>query len=173
MTNYIYPNFSGGGGGGVSSVTASSPLSSSGGATPNISYVGPFSSDVTIQESGTLGANLILNNTGFAGAEWRVKSCGAADPAGGGSFALQNFSMATTPFCILPSGNIGVNTFSPATTVDISGSFSVSGNTGFFGATPSAQQTGGAATAGGTYSTTEQDMLQKVYNCLRAFGFLS
>ncbi|MFO0851671.1 MAG: hypothetical protein U0871_24375 [Gemmataceae bacterium] len=44
---------------------------------------------------------------------------------------------------------------------------------GFLGATPAAQQTGGAATAGGTYGATEQSMLQKAYDCLRTFGLLS
>lgn len=44
---------------------------------------------------------------------------------------------------------------------------------GFLGKTPAAQQTGGAATAGGTYGATEQGMLQKAYDCLRTFGLLS
>jgi hypothetical protein len=44
---------------------------------------------------------------------------------------------------------------------------------GFMGATPAVQQTGGAATAGGTYTATEQGMLQKAYNALRTFGLLS
>lgn len=44
---------------------------------------------------------------------------------------------------------------------------------GFLGATPAAQQTGGAATAGLLYTATEQGMLQKTYNALRTFGFLT
>lgn len=44
---------------------------------------------------------------------------------------------------------------------------------GFFNKTPAVQQTGGAATAAGTYGAGEQTMLQKVYDCLRTFGFLS
>jgi hypothetical protein len=43
----------------------------------------------------------------------------------------------------------------------------------FLGATPAIQQTGGAATASGTYGSTEQGMLQKAYNALRTFGLLS
>jgi len=43
---------------------------------------------------------------------------------------------------------------------------------GFFGVTPAVQQTGAAATAGGTYGSTEQNMLQKAYDALRTFGFL-
>jgi hypothetical protein len=42
-----------------------------------------------------------------------------------------------------------------------------------FGAAPAAQQTGGAATAGTNYGTTEQGMLQKAYDALRTFGFLT
>ena len=44
---------------------------------------------------------------------------------------------------------------------------------GFFNATPVVQQTGGSATAGGSYGGTEQTMLQKAYDCLRTLGFLS
>lgn len=44
---------------------------------------------------------------------------------------------------------------------------------GFLGATPASQQTGGAATASGTYGVTEQTMLQRAYDCLRTFGLLS
>jgi len=47
------------------------------------------------------------------------------------------------------------------------------GSIGFFGTTPAYQQTGGAATAGGTYGSTEQTMLQKVYNALRTYGLLT
>ncbi len=47
------------------------------------------------------------------------------------------------------------------------------GALGFFGTTPAVQQTGGSATAGGTYGSTEQTMLQKVYDALRAFGLLT
>jgi hypothetical protein len=43
----------------------------------------------------------------------------------------------------------------------------------FFGATPAAQQTGGSATASNTYGATEQTMLQKAYDALRTFGFLT
>lgn len=44
---------------------------------------------------------------------------------------------------------------------------------GIFGATPVGQQTGGAATAGTTWTTTERDMLNRVYAAIRAFGFMS
>jgi hypothetical protein len=44
---------------------------------------------------------------------------------------------------------------------------------GFLGATPAAQQTGGSKTAGSSYTTNEQTMLQDAYSALRTFGFLS
>lgn len=44
---------------------------------------------------------------------------------------------------------------------------------GFLGAAAAVRQTGGAATAGGTYGATEQGMLQKAYDALRTFGLLT
>ncbi len=42
---------------------------------------------------------------------------------------------------------------------------------GFFGATPVVQQTMGAATAGGSYTSNEQAMLQTLWNLMRTLGF--
>ena len=44
------------------------------------------------------------------------------------------------------------------------------GSVGFFGVTPAAQQVLGPATAGNNYGNNERDMLQRVYNAIRAFG---
>ena len=44
------------------------------------------------------------------------------------------------------------------------------GDLGFFGVTPVPRQTLGAATAGGSYGTNEQTMLQNVYTLLRNYG---
>jgi hypothetical protein len=41
---------------------------------------------------------------------------------------------------------------------------------GFFGKTPTTQPTMGSATAGATYSSNEQAMLQAVYNAVRSLG---
>lgn len=41
------------------------------------------------------------------------------------------------------------------------------------GVTPATAQAGGVATAGAAYGATEQAMLQKVYDTLRTFGFLT
>jgi hypothetical protein len=47
---------------------------------------------------------------------------------------------------------------------------SASQKIGFFGKTPVAQPTLGAATAGSSYTSAEQGMLQAVYNALRSLG---
>lgn len=44
---------------------------------------------------------------------------------------------------------------------------------GFLGATAVVRQTGGAATAGGTYTATEQGMIQRTYDAMRAYGLLT
>jgi len=44
---------------------------------------------------------------------------------------------------------------------------------GFLGANAVVRQTGGAATASAIYGATEQAMLQKAYDALRTFGFLT
>ena len=46
-------------------------------------------------------------------------------------------------------------------------------NVGFYGLAPVAQQVGGAATAGATYTTNEQTMLNAIYTALRNYGLLS
>lgn len=46
-------------------------------------------------------------------------------------------------------------------------------NMGFFNATPVAQQTGGVATAGGTYTGTEQGMINRMYTALRNLGLMN
>jgi hypothetical protein len=44
---------------------------------------------------------------------------------------------------------------------------------GFFGSSPVAKQTGGVATADLTYSSTERDMINKMYAALRNYGLLT
>jgi hypothetical protein len=72
---------------------------------------------------------------------------------------------------------IGGTTISADTTpydFHVDGDSFFDGDIGFFGTVPVAQQaSSGPATAGGTYTATEQAMLQEVYNALRAYGLLS
>ena len=44
---------------------------------------------------------------------------------------------------------------------------------GFLGASAVVRQTGGAATAGGTYTSTEQGMIQRAYDAMRSYGLLT
>jgi hypothetical protein len=44
---------------------------------------------------------------------------------------------------------------------------------GFYGTTPVVQQTGGAATASSSWTSTEQGMLNRAYSALRSLGLLS
>lgn len=56
----------------------------------------------------------------------------------------------------------------------LDGALESTGNIGFFGTTPVAQQaSSGAQTATGTWTATEQAMLQEAYDALRAYGLLS
>lgn len=85
-----------GSGGGVTGVTASAPLSSSGGATPDISF------------TGTLAAN--LGGTGVANAAGSTLTLGAATSiTGGGTLALGGFTgtlPATGTFALLAVSNL-------------------------------------------------------------------
>jgi len=57
--------------------------------------------------------------------------------------------------------------------INCSGPCLFNGNLGFFGVAVVAQQTGGAATAGGAYTATEQGMINRMYSALRAYGLLT
>lgn len=57
--------------------------------------------------------------------------------------------------------------------LEVVGTVQLNGNIGFFGTTEASQQTGGAATAGVVYTSTEQAMIQTVYDALRTYGLLS
>jgi hypothetical protein len=76
------------------------------------------------------------------------------------------------------SGDSGIRATTSGKSVHLGGTTKVvtvtqDNKLGFFAVTPVAQQTGGAATAGATYSTTEQTMLQAAYAALRAYGLLT
>jgi hypothetical protein len=80
-------------------------------------------------------------------------------------------SVADNRQCFPVAGSIadGVNlTLGTATGTQIG--TAASQKLGFFGKTPTVQPTMGAATASGSYGSTEQAMLQAVYNAVRALG---
>lgn len=57
--------------------------------------------------------------------------------------------------------------------LDVDGSSFFNGNLGFYNTTPVAQpSSSGSATAGASYTTTEQTMLQELYDAVRALGLM-
>lgn len=67
----------------------------------------------------------------------------------------------------------GSDKVSNSQALEVVGTVQLNGDIGFFGTTEAPQQTGGAATAGATYTATEQTMLQVVYDALRTYGLLT
>ena len=109
--------------------------------------------------------NFGIDSTGVLGNQFRIN--GAAS------------NNVTTPIFVPSRTSLGPNSgFGGNNAGDVclitSGStrlrINYNGDLGFFGVTPVARQTLGAATAGATYGTNEQTMLQKVYDALRNYG---
>lgn len=115
--------------------------------------------EARILTTSTLGSVLTMENSGFGGSVWKIRSAGAADVGGGGAFTIASYTDGTTPFVILPtSNNFGFKTAAPAYDFDFVGNTRFNGNMGFFNTTPAAQQTSGAdltnnVTSGGTSDT--------------------
>jgi hypothetical protein len=76
-------------------------------------------------------------------------------------------------FIAVNNGNFGVGTITPSYKLHVVGSSGFTGNIGFFGRAPIAQQAGGVKTASAMYGANEQTMLQIAYSCLRNLGFLT
>jgi hypothetical protein len=89
-----------------------------------------------------------------------------------GSSTITSITDNRQSFDVCGSFLDGVNwTFGTTTGTQIG--TSASQKIGFLGATPAIQQTGGSATASGSYTSVEQGMLNKAYDALRTFGLLS
>lgn len=116
-----YSESSGGGGGGVSSVTASSPLASSGGATPNITFAGPLPSTVVAGELtftpiaetlATYGMQMVDVNTAI---QWI--------PVAGILFKSGSTGPGGDRAALTSAGRLGLGTNTPAYRLDVSGDF--------------------------------------------------
>lgn len=80
---------------------------------------------------------------------------------GGTGVIINNSNHAAIDFIVKSAGGKAFEVDSSANAI------------GYFGVTPVVRQTGGAATAGATYTATEQTMLNAVYGAMRNYGLLT
>jgi hypothetical protein len=86
-----------------------------------------------------------------------------------GPTTIASITDARVAFCVAGSFVDGVNlTFGTSTGTQIG--TAANQKLAFFGKTPAVQPTMGTATAGASYTSNEQTMLQAVYNAVRALG---
>jgi hypothetical protein len=112
----------------------------------------------------TLSGALTVNTTGFpTTAHFRLAIVVA------GVSTIASISDQRVAFSVIGPFVDGVNwTFGTTTGTQIG--TATTQKIGFFGATPVVQPTMGASTAGSTYTSHEQGMLQAVYNAIRVLG---
>jgi hypothetical protein len=134
------------------------------------SYIGSASQPMTASATNYLyldltnSGALTVNTTGFPStAHVRM----AIVVAGGSN--ITSISDARIAFQVVGAFADGVNlTFGTTTGTQIG--TTANQKLEFFGKTPITQPTLGAATAGSSYTTNEQDMLNAVYSAMRAIG---
>jgi hypothetical protein len=107
-----------------------------------------------VQPSGTTDLRAALINLG-------LYASGGASPLN-----LNGGTLTAGSATIADAGNIAVGT-----TTGTQIGTAPTQRLGFFGATPVVQQTMGAAAASGSWTSVEQNMLQTLWNVLRALGF--
>lgn len=115
--------------------------------------LGFFNATPVVQQTSTTDLRTALINLGFV-------ATGGASPLN-----LNGGALTVGSETIADGGNVVVG----STTGTKIGT-ATSQKIGFFNATPVVQQTMGSATAGASYTATEQAMLQAVYNAVRALG---
>lgn len=118
---------------------------------------------------GDLGFNTaigVLAKYGSGGAN--LLTIGNVSPGGG---------VGGANFAVQARGSDGVSrypiTFICSTGPDLATQFSADTLVGLFGVAPVGQQAGGAATAGATYTATEQGMINRMYTALRNLGAMT
>jgi hypothetical protein len=115
--------------------------------------IGFFNATPVVQPSNTTDLRTALINLG-------LYATGGASPLN-----LNGGALTVGSETIADGGNVVVGS-STGTKIGTATSQKI----GFFNATPVVQQTMGSATAGGSYTATEQAMLQAVYNAVRNLG---
>lgn len=133
-------------------------------------YAGVSSQAVTATATNYLFVDLtaagavVVNTTGFPTTAHVRLAVVAAGSAAIASIADQRIGLT-----VIGSTLDGVNlTFGTVTGTKVG--TAANQKLAFFGATPVVQPTVGAGTAGATYTSIEQGMLQAVYNAVRALG---
>lgn len=119
----------------------------------NLIFMYPFGDTISFGQAADLGGTVGIQAWTTTDTSLVIQAIGAQT---GNLLSFKN-AAGTTVFGVNSGGDI-----------DHDGSA-----VGFLGATPAAKQTGGVATAGASYTATEQNMIQKAYNALRTFGFLT
>ena len=76
-----------------------------------------------ITSTSPFGAGIALDSTGTDGDLWYILSTGSSSAPGGGSFGLYNVDDSAYRLTIMDgTGNVGIGTTTPATTLDVAGS---------------------------------------------------
>jgi hypothetical protein len=117
------------------------------------------------QKLGFYGATPITQPAGTTDLRTALVNLGLFAPGGATPLNLSGGALAAGSATIADGGNIVVGTITGTQIAT-----STTQKLGFYGATPVAQQTMGAMTAGNSYSSNEQTMLQTVWNLLRTLG---
>jgi len=176
------------------SISALDALSPIGGLNVTLTEVPSASLNVRVsagqyvQQDGTIGTYAGTASQAVAGTSTKVlyldlTSSGALTVAAGfpstahvrlatvvaGGSTITSITDARVACTVIGSFLDGIN-WSFGTTTGTQIGTSTSQKLGFFGATPVVQQTLGVATASSSWTATEQGMLQRVYNAVRALG---
>jgi hypothetical protein len=119
----------------------------------------------TSQKLGFYGATPVIQPTNTTDLRTALINLGLYATGGASPLNLNGGALTVGSATVADAGNVVVG----STTGTQIGT-ATSQKLGFFGKTPIVQPTMGSATAGGTYTATEQSMLQAVYNAVRNLG---
>ncbi|HEX9986909.1 MAG TPA: hypothetical protein VGE45_00310 [Chloroflexia bacterium] len=142
---------------GVASVAVTAPLTDTG--TPDVPVLGIEPATIFTPGSMSTADKAMLDAATDAPT---VSTLMRRDAVGGFAAGTATLGQAVVSGDLLLGGDANVG-----------GELNANGTVGLFGVPSIGQQAGGAAKAGSSYTATEQAMLQKAYDALRALGLLS
>jgi len=117
------------------------------------------------QKLGFYGATPVVQPAATTDLRTALINLGLYASGGATPLNLNGGALAAGSASIADGGNVAVGTGTGTRIGTATGQ-----KLGFYGATPVAQQTMGALTAGGSYSSNEQTMLQTLWNVMRSLG---